>query len=127
MSRGGILRLTLLALLWGSGFLWIAIALRGLSPVQITLARLAMGAAVLVVLVYARGGRLPTGRRLWVHLVVAAFFANALPYYLFGVAEQQVDSGVAGVINATTPLWTLVLAYAVGSHLMLDGSVPAVA
>ena len=44
---------------------------------------------------------------------MAALFANAVPYLLFAVAEQRVDSSTAGVINATTPLWTVVLALAV--------------
>jgi drug/metabolite transporter (DMT)-like permease len=104
---GSTLRLTALALLWGSNFLWIKIALRGFSPVQLTLVRLALGAVVLLAVVYAL--RLPRirDRRLWLHLAVAAFFANALPYTLFGVGEQYVASNIAGVLNATTPLWTL--------------------
>jgi drug/metabolite transporter (DMT)-like permease len=107
------LRLAALALLWGSNFLWIKIALRGFSPVQLTLVRLALGAMVLLAVVYAL--RLPgiRGRRLWLHLAVAAFFANALPYTLFGVGEQYVASNVAGVLNATTPLWTLAVGLAV--------------
>jgi drug/metabolite transporter (DMT)-like permease len=47
------------------------------------------------------------------HLTVAALFANALPYTLFGVGEQYVASNVAGVLNATTPLWTLAVGLAV--------------
>jgi drug/metabolite transporter (DMT)-like permease len=110
---GSVLRLAALALLWGSNFLWIKIALRGFSPVQLTLVRLALGAVVLLAVVYAL--RLPgiRGRRLWLHLAVAAFFANALPYTLFGVGEQYVASNVAGVLNATTPLWTLAVGLAV--------------
>ena len=46
-------------------------------------------------------------------LVVAALFANAVPYLLFAVAEQSVNSSTAGIINATTPLWTVVLALAI--------------
>lgn len=113
MRWGSTLRLTALALLWGSNFLWIKIALRGFSPVQLTLVRLALGAVVLVAVVYAL--RLPAirGRRLWLHLAVAAFFANALPYTLFGVGEQYVASNIAGVLNATTPLWTLAVGLAV--------------
>jgi drug/metabolite transporter (DMT)-like permease len=48
-----------------------------------------------------------------VHIVVAALFANAVPYLLFAVAEQSVNSSMAGIINATTPLWTVLLALAV--------------
>jgi drug/metabolite transporter (DMT)-like permease len=114
IGRGTLTRLALLALLWGSSFLWIAIALRGFSPVQIVLARLALGAIVLVIIVNARGLRLPTSGRVWLHLTVAAVFANAIPYTLFAIGEQHVTSSVAGVLNATTPLWTLVIAFATG-------------
>ena len=114
IGRGSLARLTLLALLWGSSFLWIAIALRGFSPVQIVLIRLALGALVLVAIVYSRGLRLPSSGTVWLHLTVAALFANAIPYTLFAIGEQHVSSSVAGVLNATTPLWTLVIAFATG-------------
>ncbi|WP_240197780.1 DMT family transporter [Nonomuraea lactucae] len=103
-----------LALLWGSGFLWIKIALWGLSPTQVTLTRLLLGAIVLVAIVYSQRLRLASGRYLWAHLAVAALFANAAPYLLFAVGEQTVSSSVAGIINCTTPLWTMLLAYASG-------------
>lgn len=117
MSRprvAGLVRVAGLALLWGSGFLWIKIALRGLSPVQVTLLRLVLGAAVLLVVVYAQRRRMPRGGRLWAHLTVAALFANAVPYLLFALAERTVDSAAAGMINSSTPLWTMLLAYLVG-------------
>ncbi|WP_253771178.1 DMT family transporter [Goodfellowiella coeruleoviolacea] len=98
-----------LALLWGSSFLWIKLALGGFSPVQIALVRLALGAAVLVALTYSRSHPLPRDGRVWAHMVVAALFGNAVPFVLFGIGEQQVSSGVAGVLNATTPLWALLL------------------
>jgi EamA-like transporter family len=52
---------------------------------------------------------------------VAALFANAVPYLLFAVAEQSVDSSTAGIINATTPLWTVVLAVAVRHQKSVTG------
>src|SRR5919201_988141 len=81
MAPRSLARLALLALLWGSSFLWIKLALDGLSPVQLVLVRLALGAAALV--------------------------ANAIPYLLFAIGEQTVSSSLAGALNATTPLWTL--------------------
>src|SRR5262249_4243192 len=108
-------RLALLALLWGSGFLWIKLALRGFTPVQIVLVRLALGALVLAPLALARGICLPTGRAAWAHLVVAALVAHVIPYTLFGRGERTVGSNVAGVINATTPLWTVLFAFLAGT------------
>ena len=115
MSRSSLARLALLALLWGSGFLWIKLSLRGFSPTQIVLVRLALGALVLFPIAFAKGMKLPVGRTVWIHLFVAALVANAIPYTLFGVGEQTVGSNAAGVINATTPLWTVLIAFLVAT------------
>ncbi|MFC5057757.1 DMT family transporter [Saccharothrix xinjiangensis] len=115
-SSGTLVRMGVLALLWGSSFLWIKIALTGLSPVQIAFARSALGALVLVVVLRVSGQRLPRDRRSWRHLLVAAVFGSAVPFALFAVGEQTVDSGVAGVLNATTPLWALGLGLALGTE-----------
>ncbi|MEV0942450.1 DMT family transporter [Micromonospora wenchangensis] len=114
VSRAGIARVAGLALLWGSGFLWIKLALRGFNPVQIVFARLLLGFLVLTPIALSRGLRIPRQGRLWGHLFVAALVANAVPYLLFSVAEETIGSSVAGVLNATTPLWTLLLAFLVG-------------
>ncbi|WP_260461776.1 DMT family transporter [Streptomyces lateritius] len=111
------IRMGVLALLWGSGFLWIKISLnQGLTPGWITFVRCLLGAAVLVALAHGAGQRLPRDRATWGRLVVAAFFCNALPFLLFSIGEQTVDSGVAGVLNATTPLWSLLIGLALGSE-----------
>ena len=113
VSRRGALWLTLLALLWGSNFLWIKIALDGLSPVQVTFSRLVLGAVVLIVIVWVRREPWPRSWSFVGHLVVAALLANAVPYLLFAVGEQTVDSSIAGVLNASTPLFTVLVALAV--------------
>ncbi len=78
-----------------------------------TFARLALGAAVLFPVVLIRRDEVPRSAAVWGQIVVAALFANAIPYLLFAVAEQSVGSATAGIINATTPLWTVLLALAV--------------
>ncbi|ATL28928.1 Permease of the drug/metabolite transporter (DMT) superfamily [Streptomyces formicae] len=109
-SRATLVRMAVLALLWGSGFLWIKLALSGgIAPLHLTIVRCALGSAVLLVLARSAGHRIPRDRRTWGHLVVAAFFCNALPFFLFGLGQQTVDSGVAGVLNATTPLWSVAI------------------
>lgn len=120
MKPGNAVRLGALATIWGSSFLWIELALRDFSPVQITFARLAIGAAVLVAFVRARGLRLPRGRLLWAELCFAALVSNVLPYTLYGIGQRSVDSTVAGAINATTPLFTLAIALAIGTAERLD-------
>lgn len=116
MKPAGLLRVAALALIWGSGFLLIKLSLRSFSPVQLTFGRLALGAVVLTAIVYATKLRLPTGRATWRHLAVAALLANAIPYTMFGIAERTVDSSLAGAINATTPLWTVLFALGFRQH-----------
>jgi drug/metabolite transporter (DMT)-like permease len=110
MRLASALRLLLLALLWGSNFLWIKLALRGMPPVVLVVARLALGAVVLLVIVRGAGHRLVGGGRTWRHVLVAAAVANVVPYLFFAIAEQHISSALAGMLNATTPLWALTFA-----------------
>lgn len=107
----GLVRLGLLALLWGSSYLWISLALEVLDPLQITLGRLLLGAALLVAFVGVPSvRRLLADRSSWRPLLVAALLANVVPFLLFPVAQQSIGSGQAGALNATTPLWALAAA-----------------
>jgi len=110
-----VARVGVLAVLWGSVFLWIELALDGLRPIQITFVRCALGGVVLMALSRIQGQRLPRGRAVWGHMVIVAFLCHVLPFTLFAIGQQTVDSGVAGVLNATTPLWTYVIALTLGS------------
>ncbi|MFL6077074.1 MAG: DMT family transporter [Mycobacteriales bacterium] len=115
-GRGTWVRMGVLALLWGSTFLWIKLALAGLPPLALAAARCALGAATLTGLSRLAGQRLPRDRATWGHLVVAGLFCNAVPFVLFAVGERTVDSGVAGVLNATTPLWSLLIGLGTGAE-----------
>jgi drug/metabolite transporter (DMT)-like permease len=120
MAPRSLVRLALLALLWGSSFLWIKLALDGLSPTQLVLARLVLGAAILVLVVRVRRLRMPRDRTTWLHLTVAALIGNAIPYLLFAIGEQTVTSSLAGALNATTPLWTLGIGLAARTERQLS-------
>ncbi|MER7077973.1 Permease of the drug/metabolite transporter (DMT) superfamily [Saccharopolyspora kobensis] len=111
-------RLGALALLWGSSFLLIKLALTALAPTQIALVRIVLGALVLLALCAVRGLQVSRDRALWRHVAVAALFASALPWVLFGIGEQTVDSGLTGVLNATTPLWTVLFGLLVGREAL---------
>lgn len=110
------LHLLVLALLWGSSFLFIKVALNALSAPQIAFTRIVLGALVLLALCALRGHDLRAGRSLWGRVTVAALFASALPWVLIGIGEQTIDSGLAGVLNATTPLWTVLFGLLIGQE-----------
>jgi drug/metabolite transporter (DMT)-like permease len=90
----------------------VKIALRGLSPVQIVLAQLAIGAVVLLVASRLARQSLPRTRTTWLHLAVMAIVANIAPYLLFTWGQQHIPSGLAGILNATTPLFALLISLA---------------
>lgn len=115
-SVGSLVRFVSLALIWGSSFLWIKMALGGLSPIQMALIRLVLGAAVIIGLAVMTRTKLPRDRKIWARMVVPALFGSAIPYTLFGLGERSVDSGVAGVLNATTPLWALLIMLVIGTE-----------
>ncbi|MER5500160.1 DMT family transporter [Streptomyces sp. NPDC002561] len=103
------IRFGALSLIWGFSFLLIKVGTEGYAPFQVTLGRLVAGTAVLVAAIAVRRERLPRGARTWGHLAVAAFFLNALPFSLFAYAELSIPSTLAGICNATSPLWGMAL------------------
>jgi drug/metabolite transporter (DMT)-like permease len=113
MGRAGAVRFVALGAIWGSSFLFIKVALEGLAPAQVVLGRLLTGAIVLVAAVFVRHGTWPRERRLWAHLALLAVVGNVLPFFLFAWGEERVGSALAGVLNAATPLLTMLMALVV--------------
>lgn len=101
-----------LTLIWGLSFLFIKEGLHAFAPLQITLGRVAVGAAALLLVLLARRERLPRGARTWGHLAVAAVLNNVIPFSLFGYAEQRIPSALAGICNASAPLFAALVAFA---------------
>ncbi len=100
-------QLVLSAAIFGSAFLWIALALRSISPETIAFGRVAMGAAALGMVPAARC-RIVRGD--WPRLVVASIVGIAAPVLLFGVAEQRISSALAGMLVSGIPLMTAIVA-----------------
>ncbi|KMS68385.1 membrane protein [Streptomyces viridochromogenes] len=103
------LRFAALSLIWGFSFLLIKVGTHGYAPFQVTLGRLVFGTAVLAAAMAVKRERLPRGARTWGHLTVAAFLLNALPFSLFAYSELTIPSTLAGICNATSPLWGMAL------------------
>ncbi|MGI8529161.1 MAG: DMT family transporter [Geodermatophilaceae bacterium] len=99
-----------LAVIWGSSFLFIKVGISELHPLYVTLGRVAIGAATLLVVLGATRTPLPRQPRLWGHLGLLGSLGVALPFTLFAYGEQRISSTLAGIWNATTPLVVLPLA-----------------
>ncbi|MGW1980501.1 EamA family transporter [Streptomyces sp. NPDC001889] len=102
-------RFVFLSTVWGFSFLLIKVGTEGFAPFQVAFGRLFFGTAVLAVAIAVRRERLPRGARTWAHLTVAAFVLNAVPFSLFAYAELTISSTLAGICNATSPLWGMLL------------------
>src|SRR4029077_13433782 len=87
----------LLSAIWGTSFLFIKIGDRQLSPLQVVLARMALGAATVLAVLLARRVRLPSRPRTWGHLALLALISNAVPFSLIAYGETHISSVLAGL------------------------------
>ncbi len=105
MRRADLLDLFLLGLLWGASFLFIKEALADFNPVALVALRLFLGAATLAAIVALGRLSLAGWRAKWPALAVLALINAVVPFLLISFGEVYIDSGLAGVLNATTPLF----------------------
>ena len=103
--RGWLPNYLLAALIWGTSFYFIEILLTAFHPTVVALLRLSIGAMVLLTMSHLMGLKLPV--EIWRKLFFAGILMNSLPGFLFAFAQDYVSSILAGIINATTPLMTL--------------------
>jgi drug/metabolite transporter (DMT)-like permease len=103
----------LAGVVWGSSFLFMKVALTGISPGQVAWSRLVLGGLTLGLIVALRRDRLPRSVRIWLHMTVLAISFCVVPFLLFSWAQQHVTSGLASIYNATTPIMTAIMAWAV--------------
>ncbi len=95
---------------WGSSYLFIKIGVETITPFTLVAGRLAIGAAVLALVMRLRGQPLPTERSTYWHLVVVALLGIVIPFSLISWGEQTIDSALAAILNGTVPLFAIVLA-----------------
>ena len=114
--------LLLLSLLWGFSYFFTAVALQGgVPPVTLVLLRIALAALVLLPLVAVLGLSMPRDWATWKLYAVQSIINNVVPFTLMAWSQTHIPSGLAAVLNATTPLWTLLVAWVLaGERLSLN-------
>lgn len=105
------LTLVLLAVVWGASFLFIKRSVQVFEPVHMALWRMSLATALYLPIALAFWSRIDWKR--WRPLIGVALFGSAIPNYFFAIAQQHVNSGLAGVLNALTPMFTLFLGFVV--------------
>jgi len=103
--------LVLLSVFWGGSFFFTEIALRGFQPFTIVFLRVIIAAMILVGVVYLGGQRMPSSARLWGAYFVMGALNNAIPFSLIVWGQTHIGSGVASILNATAPIFTVLLAH----------------
>ena len=111
MSRAQWAVLLLLGLIWGGSFLFIKVGVTHVAPLSFVWLRVAIAAAALLLFLRVRGEPHPINRRTLKPLLVLALLNNVTPFLLFAWATTQMASGLASILNATTPVWGVLLAH----------------
>ena len=103
--------LLLLALIWGCSFFFVAIALWELPPLTVVAMRVAIAAVVLHIVIRLMGIALPMTRAAWTSFLIMGIINNVIPFTLLTWGQMYVASGVASILNATTPIFTALIAH----------------
>ena len=107
--------LIVLSIFWGGSFFFVEIALRDFQPFTLVFLRVSLAALIIVCVVYISGHRLPASSGLWGSFLVMGALNNAIPFSLIGWGQTRIDSGVASILNATTPIFAVLLAHTLTS------------
>jgi drug/metabolite transporter (DMT)-like permease len=103
--------LALLSVLWAGGFFFTAVAVRELPPFTVVASRLLLAAVFLNLFLFATGRRMPAGVEVWGIFLLMGALTNAVPFSLIAWGQTQIPGGLAAILNASTPVWTLILAH----------------
>jgi drug/metabolite transporter (DMT)-like permease len=111
MARGDWAILLVLALIWGAAFFFIHVAVAHVAPLTYVGLRLSIAAVGLLAWMRWKGEKLSLPLPVWGAILLLALLNNVVPFALFGWAQQHIASGLASILNATTPIWGVVVAH----------------
>jgi len=100
-----------LSILWGGSFFFTGVAVRELPPFTIVVMRVGLAAIILWAVMRVLGHAMPRDRRIWAAFVGMGFLNNLVPFSLIVWGQTQIGSGLASILNATTPLFGVVVAH----------------
>ncbi|NJN57030.1 MAG: DMT family transporter [Leptolyngbyaceae cyanobacterium SL_5_9] len=103
--------LILLSVLWGGSFFFIELTLKDLQPLTVVLGRVMLAAIALTTFAYFQGHRMPTSFKVWREFLVMGALNNLIPFSLISWGQMHIDSSLAAILNATTPVFAVVLAH----------------
>ena len=114
--------LVILSILWGGSFFFAEVALAALPPFTIVLLRVGLAAIALHLFLFAKGSPVPFGLGLWGAFLVMGLINNVVPFSLLVWGQTQIASGLASILNAMTPIFTIVVAHFLTSDEKMTGN-----
>lgn len=111
MGSSDWILLAFLSLLWGGSFFFSKVALSALQPFTVVLLRVGIAAIALNAIVRATGQRMPSSPKAWAGFLGMGLLNNLIPFSLIFWGQTQISSSRAAILNATTPVWTVLLAH----------------
>ena len=110
-----------LAAVWGGAFFFNSIAVKELPVLTVVVARVSLAALALLIVMKLAGVRLPASRSVWAAFFTMGVLNNAIPFALIVWGQQHIASGVASILNASTPLFTVALAHVLTEDEKMTG------
>jgi drug/metabolite transporter (DMT)-like permease len=101
----------ILSIIWGGSFFFVGIAVREVAPLTIVLFRVAFASVILLVIVYIKGHNMPASLNLWGTFFIMGVLNNLIPFSLIVWGQSHIESGLASILNATTPIFSVILAH----------------
>lgn len=111
MSSYEWLLLVILSILWGGSFFFVGLAVEVLPPLTIVALRVSLATIALLVIVYCSGLKMPLDPSIWLAFLGMGVLNNVIPFALIVWGQTHIASGLASILNATTPLFTVVTAH----------------
>jgi drug/metabolite transporter (DMT)-like permease len=110
-----------LSVVWGGSFLFVGVAVKELPALTIVASRVVMGAAALLIVLRVMGLHLPRTRQAWGAFLGMSILNNVIPFTLIVWGQSHIASGLASILNATTPLFTVIVAHYLTADEHLTG------
>lgn len=111
MTAKAWLLLIILSVLWGGSFFFIKLTLNDLQPLTVVLGRVVLAAIALTTFTYFQGHRMPTSPQVWREFLIMGALNNLIPFSLISWGQLHIDSSLAAILNATTPVFGVALAH----------------
>lgn len=101
----------ILSIMWGGSFFFVGVALKEVTPLTVVFCRVALASLILLAVVYIKGLKMPSSPSVWAAFLVMGLLNNAIPFTLIAWGQTHIESSLAGILNATTPIFSVVLAH----------------